>query len=146
MRRAAADIECTLHEIARLPDPFRIDRADHNINGVFLETLELSELPHRNHLAVDEKRVEPLALRPARYVGVKSLPRFHERREHFQRPALHRRLELADNRGNALFLDRQIAVRAKLRSGFRKQEPEKMVNLGDRGDGRLSPAARDALP
>jgi len=31
---------------------------------VFLETLELSELPHRNQLAVDEKRVEPLALRP----------------------------------------------------------------------------------
>jgi len=96
MRRAAADIECTLNEIARLQNPFRIDRADHNIDCVFLETLELSELPHRNQLAVDEKRVEPLALRPARYVGVNPFRAFTSGASTFSGPRFTAVSRLAD--------------------------------------------------
>ena len=82
------------------------DRADDDVDRVFLETLELAELRDRNQLTVDKQGVESLALRPARDVGVKSFPRLNQRCEHLERPAFHRRLELADDGRDALFLDR----------------------------------------
>ena len=96
-------------------------------------------------LSVDVKRVESLALRPARDIGVKTFARFHQRREHLERPAFRRRLDLFHDRGHTLFFHRQIAVRTKLRSGFREKQPKKMINLRDRRDGRFAAAARDAL-
>ena len=95
--------------------------------------------------AIDEQRVESLALGPARHVGVKSFARFDQRRQHLERSAFRRRLDLAHDRGQTLLFHGQIAVRAKLRSGFRKEEPKEMVNLRDRGDGRFAAAARDPL-
>ena len=44
VRRAAPDVERALDEIARFQDPLRVDRADHDIDRVLLEALELSEL------------------------------------------------------------------------------------------------------
>ena len=44
-----------------------------------------------------------------------------------------------------LFLDRQIAIGTKLRAGLGEEQPEKMINLRHRGDGRFAAAARDAL-
>ena len=49
------------------------------------------------------------------------------------------------DRGETLFLDRQIAIRAKLRSGFGEEQPQKMINFRHGGDGRFAAAARDAL-
>ena len=47
--------------------------------------------------------------------------------------------------GETLFFDRQIAIRTKLRAGFGEEQPQKMINLGHRGDGRFAAATRDAL-
>jgi len=62
VRGAAPDVERALNEIARFQDTLRVDRPDDNVDGVFLEPLQFSELRNREELAVDEKRVEPLAL------------------------------------------------------------------------------------
>ena len=118
MRRAAADIERALHQIARFQNAFRIDRADDDIDGVFLEALELAKLRDRHELAIDKERVEALPLGPARDIGVKTFSRFDERREHLERSAFRRGLHLFHDRGEALLFHRQIAVRDKIAFRF----------------------------
>ena len=145
MRSAAADLERALREIARFQNSFRVNRPDHDINGVLLETLELSKVGDRNERLIDIERVESLPLRPARDIGMKTLARFHERREHLERTALRRGLDLFHDRRQALLLDRQIAFRTKLRAGFCEQEAQEMINLRHSCDGRFAAAARDAL-
>ena len=44
MRCPAADVERALDEVPSFQDPLRVDRADHDIDRVFLEALEFSEL------------------------------------------------------------------------------------------------------
>ncbi len=110
-----------------------------------LKRSSLRNCPIGDQFAVDEERVESLPLRPTRDIGVESFARFHQRREDSERPAFHRGFHLLDDRGEALFLDRQIAVRAKLRPRFREEEAEEMVNFRDRGDGGFPAATRDAL-
>ena len=58
-----------------------------------------------------------------------------KRREHFELTAFRRDLNLFYNRGETLFLDRQIAFRTKLRSGFREEQTEEMVNFRHGGNG-----------
>src|SRR5262249_26784202 len=91
---ATADIERALGEIARLGDAFLVDYADNDIDAVFLETFKLSELCDRNELPIDKEGVESVTLGPARDVGVKSLARFHQRRQHLERTAARRRFHL----------------------------------------------------
>src|SRR4029079_13592733 len=76
---AATNLERALAEIARLGDALLVDHTDNHINCVFLETLKLTKLPHRNELPVDEKGVESIALGPTRDIGVKPLSRFYQR-------------------------------------------------------------------
>ena len=76
---------------------------------------------------------------------MKALARFHQRREDLERAAFRCGFHLFHDRGEALLLDRQIALRAKLRARFRKEQPEKMINFRDRRDGGFPAAARDAL-
>ncbi len=145
VRRAAPDLKRAAHKIARFQNSLRIDCADNDIDSVFLETLELPKLRQGNERSIDIKRVETLTLCPARNVAVKTFARFHQRREHIERAALRRRFDLLHNRGDTLFFDRQIALRAKLRSRFREEQPEKMINFRHRRNGRFSAAASDAL-
>src|SRR5713101_8982897 len=88
MRGAAADFDGALGEIARFQNSLRIDCADHDIDSVFLEALELPKLRHWNECCIDIKRVETLTLRPARDIAVKTLARFHQGREHIEPAAL----------------------------------------------------------
>ena len=81
---AATNLERALAEIARLGDALLVDHTDNHINGVFLETLKLTKLPHRNELPVDEKGVESIALGPTRDIGVKPLSRFYQRCQHLE--------------------------------------------------------------
>ena len=135
MRRAAADLERALRKIARFQNSFRIDRADDDIDGVLLEALEFAKLRDRNELAIDEERVEALAFGPACDIGMETFSRFHERREHLERSAFCRGLNLFHDRGETLLLHRQIAVRTKLRSGFGEEQTEEMINFRHGGDG-----------
>src|SRR5947208_10279241 len=76
---------------------------------------------------------------------MKTFARFHQRREDLQRSAFRSSFDLFYDRRHALFCDWQITVWTKLRSGFCKQEPEKMINFRHRRDGRFAATARDAL-
>ena len=145
VRRAASDLERALGKVARFRDPFGIDHADDNRDAVFFETLESSELCNRNQRPVDIQGVKGLPLGPARNVSVKSFPRFDYRREHLECAFFRRRLDLFRDRGQTLLFHREIAVRAKLRSSFGKEQPQKMINLGHGRDGRFAAATRDAL-
>ena len=135
MRGSTADIERALHQIARFQDASGVDRPDDHIDRVLLETLEPAELSDRNEFAIDEERVESLPLRPSRDIGVEPFARLDERREHSERSAFYRGFHLLDDRSEALFFHRQIAVRAKLRPGLGEEEAEEMIHFRDRGDG-----------
>src|SRR5437763_7180491 len=104
------------------------------MDRMFLEPVEVAEMSDWQKPAVNKKRVEPLALSSAGHVGVESFARFDERRQDLERSAFHRGLELAYDRGDTLFFHRQIAIRAKLRAGFREKQAQKMINFGDRSD------------
>src|SRR2546423_798781 len=145
VRGATSDVERALDQIPRFQNSLCVDRADHDVDGVFLEALELSKLRDRQKFSINEKRVEALPLRPARDIGVKSFARFDEWGQNFEWAAFYRGLELFHDRGETLFLDRQVAIRTKLRSGFREKEPEKMINLGHGGNCRFAAAPRDPL-
>ena len=73
VRCAAPDVERALDQIPRFKSSFRVDRSDHDVNGVFLEALKLAELRDWQEFSIDEKCVESLPLRPSRDIGVKSL-------------------------------------------------------------------------
>ena len=85
---------------------------------MFLESLQFSKMRNGNKSSVDIKCVEALALGPARYVGMETFARLDQRREHFERSTFRRRFDFFHDRGDTLFLDRQIAVRTKLGAGF----------------------------
>ena len=121
MRGAATDLDGTLCEIARFQNSLRVNRADDNVDGVLFETLEFSKVRNRNQISIDIKRVESLALGPARDVAVKSFASFDQRRQDFQRPAFRRRFNLFDDRGQTLLFHGQITVGTKLRAGLREK-------------------------
>src|SRR5437899_3897570 len=91
---AATNLERALAEIARLGDALLVDYTDNDVDGMFLETLKPAKLPHRNELPVDEKSVESVALRPTRDIGVETLARFYQRRQHLEWTAAGRRFHL----------------------------------------------------
>ena len=68
-----------------------------------LKRSSFAELRDRDELAIDIERLESLSLRPTRDLGVKTLARFHQRREHLERPALRAPFPLASRsrRGSA---------------------------------------------
>ena len=119
--------------------------ANHNVDCVFLETLEFSKMRNRNKFPIDKKRIESLPLGPVRDIGVKTFAGFDQRREYLERTAFGRCFHLFHDRGYALFFDRQIAIRTKLRSGFGKQEPQKMIDFSHGRDGRFTTTARHPL-
>ena len=100
---------------------------------------------NRNKFPIDKKRIESLPLGPVRDIGVKTFAGFDQRREYLERTAFGRRFHLFHDRGYALFFDRQIAIRTKLRSGFGKQEPQKMIDFSHGRDGRFTTTARHPL-
>src|ERR1043166_645460 len=91
----------------------RPDHADYHVNRVFFETLQFPKLRDRNHLPVNVETVESLPLRPPRHVGVKTFPRFYQRRENFQWTTFRSGLDLFHNGSHTLLLDRQVAVGTK---------------------------------
>src|SRR5690606_34905133 len=55
------------------------------------------------------------------------------------------RRELREDRRFALRLDRNTAIRAMLRAELHEQEPQEVIDLGQRGDGAFATAAARAL-
>ena len=121
------------------------DLRDRQLDRVLLEPIEPRPALRRQHLAVDAQLGEALARRPLREVGVVALARDDERRE--QRDALPRVVAHQPHRDALLALrrDRRVVVGAVLRAELHVEEPQEMVDLGQRRDGALAPAAARAL-
>src|SRR5436190_1798887 len=142
---AATNLQRSLGEIARFQDALRIDRPHDHVNRVLLEAFELSKMRNRNQLSINIKGIEALLLSPVRHIAVKTFARFDQRREYLEYSTFGRRFHPFHDRGDALFFDRQITVRAKLGSGFCKKQSKKMINFSDGCDRRFTAAARHAL-
>src|SRR5438034_6858042 len=116
MGAVPTELPSALGEIACLPDALRIDRAHDHVNCVLLEAFELSKMRNRNQLSINIKGIEALLLSPVRHIAVKTFARFDQRREYLEYSTFGRRFHPFHDRGDALFFDRQITVRAKLGS------------------------------
>ncbi len=145
MGGTAPDLDGALGQVPRFQNSFCVDRTDNHVDGVLLESLELLEAAYRNQFSIYIKRLETLAFGPARDIGVKAFARFHQRREDLERSAFCGHLNLFYDRAKILFLHRQIAFRTELGSRLCEEQTKKMINLRDRGHGRFTAAARDAL-
>ena len=89
-RRAATDLQCALRESTRVQNPLGIDHTDDDVDRVLFKTLELSKLRNGNQPSIDIKRIETLALSPARNIGMKTFARLDEWREHPEHSAFRR--------------------------------------------------------
>ena len=78
---AATDFERALAKIPRLGDALPIDQPDHNIDRMFLETLQPAKSPYRGELAIYEEGIEPVPLSPTRDVCMETFARFYQRRQ-----------------------------------------------------------------
>src|SRR5436190_298464 len=81
----AANLERALRQVARFGDAFFVNDANDDIDAVFPKTFKFSEFCDWHEMPVNKERVESVALGPPGNVGVKSLARFHQGRQHFQR-------------------------------------------------------------
>ena len=77
LQRAAENI---LHRL------LRARLADHDIDGVLLEALELLKAFRIDELSIDQQLLEAVVHRPLGDLGVKTFPRLDERRENLTRP------------------------------------------------------------
>ena len=120
MGGATTDFKRPLSQVPSLPNSFGVDPPNHHIDGVFFEALEFTKLRDWNQRFINEQCFKSIPLSPARDIAVKTFARLDQRREDFQLAALRRRFDLSHDCTEGLFFDRQIAVRAKLRSRFRE--------------------------
>ena len=140
-----ADLKRLLGQIEDAIRGTLLDRADQDIDRVFLEALQGMKILHPDHLAVDQERGESMLSSPARDLGVVALAPPDQVGEELDRRLLGHRLEFRSHGGDGALLDRDIAVGAVLGAEFGKEESEELMDLGDGSHGRLAAAARDPL-
>ena len=115
------------------------------LDVVFPETVEPRPGGRRQSLAVDAQVVEPLAGGPLGKVGVVALSRDDHRAEQLDSTVPVPGKQLSKDRGGALGIDGNPAVRTVLHSELDEQQAQKMMNLRQGGDGALASAAAGAL-
>ena len=116
----------------------RLDRepVDDHLDGVLLLLVELGRVVERVGLAVDPGPGEALGLQLAEQVDVLALAAADHRREHLEAGALLEGEHPVDDLLRRLPRDRRAAGRAVRAAGARVEQPEVVVDLGDRADGR----------
>ena len=135
---AAGEPQRGLHRVGQPPLGALLDRqpVDDHLDGVLLLLLELRRLGQRVHDAVDPDAGEALGLQRAEQVDVLALAGADDRREHLEAGALLHRQHLVDDLLRGLPGDRLAAVRAVRLAGAGVEQPQVVVDLGDRADGR----------
>ena len=96
-------------------------------------------------LAVHAKVRVALARCPLRQVGVEALAGDDQRRQQADVPSAIVPQQARGDGLEALGLDGHVAVGTVLRAQFDEQQPQEMVQLGQRGDRALAPSATGAL-
>ena len=112
---------------------------------MLLEAVEPRPLCRRQELAVDAEMGVALAARPLGEIGVVALAVHHQRREQADATAAEVLEDLRRDRLRALRLDRHVAVRAELGAELHVEQPQEVVDLGQRRHRRLAAAAARAL-
>ena len=144
---ALAEVERAGERLAQLALAVGRDRdvGDRQLDRVLLEAVEPRPFRGRQELAVDAQMGVALAARPLREVGVVALAVEDERREQADAPAAEVAQDLRRDRVRALRLDRHVAVRAVLGAELHVEQPQEVVDLGQRRDRALAAAAARAL-
>ena len=134
----AGQPERGLHRVGEPPLGGRLDRepVDDDLDGVLLLLVELGRLVEGVGLAVDPGPGEPLGLELAEQVDVLALAAADHRREHLEAGALLEGEDPVDDLLRRLPGDRRAAGRAVRAAGAGVEQPEVVVDLGDRADRR----------
>ena len=106
---------------------------------------QLGELLGLDQLAVHQKPLVAVPLRPRGHVLVVALARFDQRGEDLHRAGRGRVTQLRGDVREGGGGDGDAAVGAELRAELRVEQAQEVVDLGDRGHGGFSAAPRDAL-
>jgi hypothetical protein len=109
---------------------------DHDGDVVLLLLLQLRRVGERVHHAVDPDPAVALGLQVGEQVGVLALAAAHHRRQHLEPGAVLHRQHLVDDLLRGLPADRAAALGAVRLAGARVQQPQVVVDLGDRADRR----------
>ena len=124
----------------------RDDEVRHRqLDRVFLEALDARELRGRQEHAVDPQVRVAACRGPLGKVGVDALAIDDQRRQHADVFALRLAHHLRDDRVERLRRHWNMAVGAVLHAELHVDEPQEVIELGQRGHGRLASAARGAL-
>ncbi len=110
---------------------------DHDLDGVLLLLVHLDLLVgQRVDPAIDPDPGKPLGLQVDEQLGVLALAAAHDRRQHLEPGALAQLEQPVDDLLRGLAGDRAAALRAVRAAGPRVEQPQVVVDLGDRADGR----------
>ncbi len=131
--------ETATHPVAR-DEP-----VDDHVDRVLELLLQRRRLGQRHDLAVDPRPREALGLQLVEEVLVLALAAADHRRQHLVPRALRQLEKSVDDLLRRLRRDPLAAHRAELRPDAREQEPQVVVDLGDRPDGRPRVPVRGLL-
>ncbi len=136
--RAAGQLQCRLDRVGE-PAPRRVlhrQAVDDDLDVVLLVLLQRRRLFQPHDGAVDPGPGEALGLQLAEQLGVFALAAPDDRREHLEPGALLQVHHAVDDLLRHLPGDRARAHRAVGLADARPQQPQVVVDLGDRADGR----------
>ena len=126
-----------LHRVGEPLLGARLDREPVDDHGdvVLLLLLELRRIGELVHRAVDEHARVALPLQVGEQIDELALARAHDGREHLEARALFHRQHLVDDLLRGLLLDHLPADRAVRYARAGVEQPQVVVDLGDRADG-----------
>src|SRR5438552_15194108 len=123
-----------------------VKHSGHNLDVMLAKAIQTQPFGAGIYFSVSAHLLVTMRCCPFRDVGMKALAIFYHRREQPQLTALARLgLEPPTKLVARLRFYGQVAIRAILRPQPREQQPDEMVNFGDRGDRALAAAAAGAL-
>src|SRR5205085_11483578 len=123
----------------------RAQTIDDDVDGMLAVLREPRRAVELVHLAVDPHAAEALRAQLVEQLRLLALARSDDRREHHEPRVLRQREELVDQLRDAVRLQRRAVLRAVWRAGAREKEPQVVVDLGNRADGRARIVARRLL-
>ena len=121
------------------------DLGDGQLDRMLLEARQPRPLGCGEARAIDAQRLESLLRGPLRQLGVVALARDHQRGKQGDGFAPVLAQQAGGDRGRALWLDRQVAIRAILRAELHIEEPQKVIDLRERRYRALASATAGAL-
>ena len=142
-----AVFECALERLAQHVLPVRkdVDIRHRQLDGVLLESVDARERAHRQELPIHPQMGMALGAGPFRQVGVDALAVHHQRRKQADARSPILSHQSCGDRLLALRLDRHLAVGAMLHAQFHEQQPQEMMDLGQRAHRALAPPAAGTL-